>query len=98
MTVEVARPGHLQPFPKPVPHVLCSPPALGTRAEDMDQLVACIHGKLPLLTCTLQLREEFKQEVAGTAGLLYVDDPNWPGIGVVRYAPRSAGQSFDDPA
>uniref|UniRef100_A0A8D1AUM6 Pyridoxal-dependent decarboxylase domain-containing protein 1 n=1 Tax=Sus scrofa TaxID=9823 RepID=A0A8D1AUM6_PIG len=59
--------------------------ALGTRAEDMDQLVACIHGKLPLLTCTLQLREEFKQEVAGTAGLLYVDDPNWPGIGVVRY-------------
>uniref|UniRef100_A0A8D1PNC9 Pyridoxal-dependent decarboxylase domain-containing protein 1 n=1 Tax=Sus scrofa TaxID=9823 RepID=A0A8D1PNC9_PIG len=59
--------------------------ALGTRAEDMDQLVACIHGKLPLLTCMLQLREEFKQEVAGTAGLLYVDDPNWPGIGVVRY-------------
>uniref|UniRef100_A0A8D0Q0C2 Pyridoxal-dependent decarboxylase domain-containing protein 1 n=1 Tax=Sus scrofa TaxID=9823 RepID=A0A8D0Q0C2_PIG len=67
--------------------------ALGTRAEDMDQLVACIHGKLPLLTCTLQLREEFKQEVAGTAGLLYVDDPNWPGIGVVRYAPRSAGRT-----
>lgn len=51
----------------------------------MDQLVACVQSKLPVLTCTLQLREEFKQEVTGMAGLLYVDDPNWPGIGVVRY-------------
>uniref|UniRef100_A0A286XRK4 Pyridoxal-dependent decarboxylase domain-containing protein 1 n=1 Tax=Cavia porcellus TaxID=10141 RepID=A0A286XRK4_CAVPO len=59
--------------------------ALGTQGEDVDQLVACIQSKLPVLTCTLQLREEFKQEVEGTAGLLYVDDPNWPGIGVVRY-------------
>nr|XP_054098558.1 pyridoxal-dependent decarboxylase domain-containing protein 1 isoform X3 [Callithrix jacchus]XP_054098559.1 pyridoxal-dependent decarboxylase domain-containing protein 1 isoform X3 [Callithrix jacchus] len=58
---------------------------LGTRGEDVDQLVACIQSKLPVLSCTLQLREEFKQEVEGTAGLLYVDDPNWPGIGVVRY-------------
>lgn len=51
----------------------------------MDQLVACIRSKLPVLTCTLQLREEFKQEVTGTAGLLHVEDPNWPGIGAVRY-------------
>uniref|UniRef100_A0A8C0DAC1 Pyridoxal-dependent decarboxylase domain-containing protein 1 n=1 Tax=Balaenoptera musculus TaxID=9771 RepID=A0A8C0DAC1_BALMU len=58
---------------------------LGTRGEDVDQLAACIQSKLPVLTCTLQLREEFKQEVTATAGLLYVDDPNWPGIGVVRY-------------
>ncbi|ELW67676.1 Pyridoxal-dependent decarboxylase domain-containing protein 1 [Tupaia chinensis] len=58
---------------------------LGTRGEDVDQLVACVQSKLPVLTCTLQLREEFKQEVEATAGLLYVDDPNWPGIGVVRY-------------
>lgn len=58
---------------------------LGTRGEDVDQLVACIEGKLPVMTCTLQLREEFKQEVTRTAGLLHVDDPNWPGIGVVRY-------------
>uniref|UniRef100_A0A0D9R6W5 Pyridoxal-dependent decarboxylase domain-containing protein 1 n=1 Tax=Chlorocebus sabaeus TaxID=60711 RepID=A0A0D9R6W5_CHLSB len=58
---------------------------LGTRGEDVDQLVACIESKLPVLSSTLQLREEFKQEVEATAGLLYVDDPNWPGIGVVRY-------------
>lgn len=58
---------------------------LGTRGEDVDQLVDCIRSRLPVLTCTLQMREVFKQEVTGTAGLLYVDDPNWPGIGVVRY-------------
>lgn len=58
---------------------------LGTRGEDVDQLVSCIQSRLPVLTCTLQLREEFKQEVTATAGLLHVDDPNWPGIGVVRY-------------
>ncbi|XP_038184557.1 pyridoxal-dependent decarboxylase domain-containing protein 1 isoform X3 [Arvicola amphibius] len=58
---------------------------LGTQGEDVDQLVTCIQSKLPVLTCTLQLREEFRQEVEGTPGLLYVDDPNWPGIGVVRY-------------
>nr|KAF6441825.1 pyridoxal dependent decarboxylase domain containing 1 [Rousettus aegyptiacus] len=64
---------------------LATAAGLGTRGEDVDQLVACIQSQLPVLTCTLQLREEFKQEVTGTAGLLYVDDPNWPGIGVVRY-------------
>ncbi|KAK2494750.1 hypothetical protein MC885_001985, partial [Smutsia gigantea] len=58
---------------------------LGTRGEDVDELVACLRSKLPVLTCTLQLREEFKQEVTGTAGLLHVEDPNWPGIGAVRY-------------
>ncbi|KAM6156153.1 pyridoxal-dependent decarboxylase domain-containing protein 1 [Rhynchocyon petersi] len=66
---------------------------LGTQVEDVDQLVACIKSKLPVLTCTLQLREEFRQEVEATAGLLYVDDPNWPGIGVVRYEHASDDKS-----
>lgn len=51
----------------------------------MDQLAGCLQSRLPLLSCTLQLREEFRQEVTATPGLLHVDDPNWPGIGVVRY-------------
>lgn len=58
---------------------------LGTQTDDVDRLVACIEAELPLLVCTLRLRDEFRQEVEATAGLLYVDDPNWPGIGVVRY-------------
>ncbi|XP_049624239.1 pyridoxal-dependent decarboxylase domain-containing protein 1 isoform X2 [Suncus etruscus] len=58
---------------------------LGTQADDVDRLVGCIEHRLPLLTCTLRLRAEFRQEVMATPGLCYVDDPNWPGIGVVRY-------------
>lgn len=66
--------------------------------------MACAQSKLPVLTCTLQLREEFKQEVTATAGLLHVDDPNWPGIGVVRYVfvplgrTETVGVSFCGPA
>ena len=86
-----------QPFLKRFPAILCTCPVLGTRGEDVDQLVACVQSKLPVLTCTLQLREEFKQEVEATAGLLYVDDPNWPGIGVVRYG-KTEGESFCEPA
>ena len=86
-----------QPFLKRFPDILCMCPVLGMRGEDVDQLVACIQSKLPVLTCTLQLREEFKQEVEATAGLLYVDDPNWPGIGVVRYGKTMSG-SFCEPA
>lgn len=41
--------------------------------------------KLPVLTSTLQLREEFAQEVKRTVGLLYTEDLSWPGLGVVRY-------------
>ncbi|KAG8513481.1 Pyridoxal-dependent decarboxylase domain-containing protein 1 [Galemys pyrenaicus] len=71
--------------------------AAGTRGEDVEQLAACVQSKLPVLTCTLQLREEFKRDVMAMAGLLYVDDPNWPGIGVVRYGqglPRDASFSL----
>lgn len=41
--------------------------------------------KIPVLTSTLQLREEFEQEVRRTVGLLYIEDLSWPGLGVVRY-------------
>lgn len=74
------------PLRKHISHIPRLFSGLGTRGEDVDQLVDCIRSRLPVLTCTLQMREVFKQEVTGTAGLLYVDDPNWPGIGVVRYA------------
>ncbi|XP_038618408.1 pyridoxal-dependent decarboxylase domain-containing protein 1 isoform X2 [Tachyglossus aculeatus] len=58
---------------------------LGTRGEDIDKLVACLKTKIPILICTLQLKEEFKLEVERTAGLSHVEDLSWPGLGVVRY-------------
>uniref|UniRef100_A0A4W3HXH5 Pyridoxal-dependent decarboxylase domain-containing protein 1 n=1 Tax=Callorhinchus milii TaxID=7868 RepID=A0A4W3HXH5_CALMI len=58
---------------------------LGTKSENVDQVVECLQGKIPILNSTLQLREEFKQEVYQTAGLTHIEDLNWPGLGVVRY-------------
>ncbi|XP_026546233.1 pyridoxal-dependent decarboxylase domain-containing protein 1 isoform X1 [Notechis scutatus] len=58
---------------------------LGTEVQDVDQLMDCLKMKVPVLNCTLQLREEFEQEVKRTVGLSYVEDFTWPGLGVVRY-------------
>ncbi|XP_029432297.1 pyridoxal-dependent decarboxylase domain-containing protein 1 isoform X2 [Rhinatrema bivittatum] len=65
---------------------------LGTRSDDVDQLVDCLQGKIPVLTSTLLLKEEFKQEVERTAGLLYIEDLSWPGLGVLRYEGSSDDQ------
>ncbi|XP_072838515.2 pyridoxal-dependent decarboxylase domain-containing protein 1 [Pogona vitticeps] len=58
---------------------------LGTEVQDVDQLVDCLKMKVPVLRCTLQLRDDFEQEVKRTVGLSYVEDFSWPGLGVVRY-------------
>ncbi|XP_069066321.1 pyridoxal-dependent decarboxylase domain-containing protein 1 isoform X2 [Pleurodeles waltl] len=58
---------------------------LGTTAEDIDQLVGCLKAKIPVLTCTLHMREEFRQEVNQTARLSYIEDVTWPGLGVLRF-------------
>uniref|UniRef100_U3FX57 Pyridoxal-dependent decarboxylase domain-containing protein 1 n=1 Tax=Micrurus fulvius TaxID=8637 RepID=U3FX57_MICFL len=66
---------------------------LGTEVQDVDQLMDCLKMKVPVLNCTLQLREEFEQEVKRTVGLSYVEDFTWPGLGVVRYK----GQNEETP-
>uniref|UniRef100_A0A8C0FI31 Pyridoxal-dependent decarboxylase domain-containing protein 1 n=1 Tax=Bubo bubo TaxID=30461 RepID=A0A8C0FI31_BUBBB len=66
---------------------------LGTEIQDVDQLVDCLKMKIPVLTSTLQLREEFEQEVRRTVGLLYIEDLSWPGLGVVRYNYHSDGKN-----
>ncbi|XP_050173089.1 pyridoxal-dependent decarboxylase domain-containing protein 1 isoform X1 [Myiozetetes cayanensis] len=68
---------------------------LGTEIQDIDQLVDCLKMKIPVLTSTLQLREEFEQEVRRTVGLLYIEDLGWPGLGVVRYNYHSDEKSDD---
>ncbi|CAM5143413.1 unnamed protein product [Eretmochelys imbricata] len=68
---------------------------LGTEVQDVDQLVDCLKMKIPILTCTLQLREEFEQEVKRTVGLSYIEDLSWPGLGVVRYEYNSDGKKDD---
>ncbi|NXA52260.1 PDXD1 protein, partial [Nothocercus julius] len=68
---------------------------LGTEIQDVDQLVDCLKMKIPVLTSTLQLREEFEQEVKRTVGLVYVEELSWPGLGVVRYSYHSDGKNDD---
>ncbi|XP_063286383.1 pyridoxal-dependent decarboxylase domain-containing protein 1 isoform X1 [Pelobates fuscus] len=58
---------------------------LGTTAEDIEHLVQCINVKIPIIQNTLQLREEFRLEVERIAGLLYIVDYSWAGLGVLRY-------------
>ncbi|XP_078097011.1 pyridoxal-dependent decarboxylase domain-containing protein 1 isoform X2 [Mustelus asterias] len=58
---------------------------LNTTPEHVDQLAECLKAKIPILIGTLQLRDEFKQEVYQTAGLTYIEDLSWPGLGTVRY-------------
>ncbi|XP_067912334.1 pyridoxal-dependent decarboxylase domain-containing protein 1 isoform X5 [Heterodontus francisci] len=58
---------------------------LNTTPEHVDQLAECLKAKIPILISTLQFREEFKQEVYRTAGLTYIEDLSWPGLGAIRY-------------
>ncbi|XP_010718024.1 pyridoxal-dependent decarboxylase domain-containing protein 1 isoform X2 [Meleagris gallopavo] len=69
---------------------------LGTEIQDVDQLVDCLKMKIPVLTSTLRLREEFEQEVRRTVGLLYIEDLSWPGLGIVRYNYHSDGKNDDN--
>uniref|UniRef100_A0A8C5JQU8 Pyridoxal-dependent decarboxylase domain-containing protein 1 n=1 Tax=Junco hyemalis TaxID=40217 RepID=A0A8C5JQU8_JUNHY len=68
---------------------------LGTEIQDIDHLVDCLKMKIPVLTSTLQLREEFEQEVRRTVSLLYIEDLGWPGLGVVRYNYHSDEKNDD---
>ncbi|NP_001086603.1 pyridoxal-dependent decarboxylase domain-containing protein 1 [Xenopus laevis] len=65
---------------------------LGTTAEDVEQLVACLRMKIPVLENTLRLKEEFRQEVERIAGLSYINDYSWAGLGVLRYEQFSEEQ------
>ncbi|XP_075422236.1 pyridoxal-dependent decarboxylase domain-containing protein 1 isoform X2 [Ascaphus truei] len=58
---------------------------LGTSGGDVDHLLECLKSKIPVLQNTLQLKEEFRQEVDRIAGLSYVVDYSWAGLGVLRY-------------
>ncbi|XP_066545429.1 pyridoxal-dependent decarboxylase domain-containing protein 1 isoform X2 [Amia ocellicauda] len=62
---------------------------LGTREEDVDILVDRLQEKVPLLSSTLKLRQDFQEEVYRTPTLIYIEDLSWPGLGAVRYKSSS---------
>lgn len=62
--------------------------ALGTQDSDVAMLVEKLAEMVPVLSCTLRFRLDFREEVLQHACLSYIEDLSWPGLGAVRYEPR----------
>ncbi|XP_043090848.1 pyridoxal-dependent decarboxylase domain-containing protein 1 isoform X2 [Puntigrus tetrazona] len=62
--------------------------ALGTQENDVAALVEKLGEMIPVLSCTLRFRQDFKDEVLQQASLTYIEDQSWPGLGSVRFEPR----------
>lgn len=62
---------------------------LGTQENDVAALVEKLGEMIPVLSCTLRFRQDFKDEVLQQASLSYIEDQSWPGLGGVRYDPRT---------
>ncbi|XP_062874851.1 pyridoxal-dependent decarboxylase domain-containing protein 1 [Trichomycterus rosablanca] len=69
--------------------------ALGTQQEDVTVLVERLSDLIPVLSSTLRLRHDFREEVLQYSPLTYVDDPTWAGLGAVRYESRRADLGED---
>uniref|UniRef100_A0A671MRJ6 Pyridoxal-dependent decarboxylase domain-containing protein 1 n=1 Tax=Sinocyclocheilus anshuiensis TaxID=1608454 RepID=A0A671MRJ6_9TELE len=69
--------------------------ALGTQENDVAALVDKLGEMIPVLSCTLRFRQDFKDEVLQQASLLYIEDQSWPGLGGVRYEARTTDLDED---
>ncbi|KAJ8363875.1 hypothetical protein SKAU_G00127060 [Synaphobranchus kaupii] len=61
----------------------------GTQEGDVDTLVEKLGEMVPLLSSTLRLRQDFREEVYRHTALTYIEDLSWPGLGIIRYEPSS---------
>ncbi|KAF4115952.1 pyridoxal-dependent decarboxylase domain-containing protein 1 isoform X2 [Onychostoma macrolepis] len=69
--------------------------ALGTQENDVAALVEKLGEMIPVLSCTLRFRQDFKDEVLQQASLSYIEDQSWSGLGGVRYEPRTTDLDED---
>lgn len=56
----------------------------GTQEGDVDALVEQLGEMVPLLSSTLRLRQDFREEAYRHTALTYLEDLTWPGLGVIR--------------
>lgn len=56
----------------------------GTQEGDVDMLVEKLGEMVPLLSSTLRLRQDFREEVYRHSALRYIEDLSWPGLGIIR--------------
>ncbi|XP_071375190.1 pyridoxal-dependent decarboxylase domain-containing protein 1 [Centroberyx affinis] len=65
---------------------------LGTQQGDVEALVERLSELVSVLSSTMCLRQDFREEAHRHApSLRYVEDLSWPGLGAVRYEPQSEG-------
>ncbi|KAI5629467.1 pyridoxal-dependent decarboxylase domain-containing protein 1 isoform X1 [Silurus asotus] len=62
--------------------------ALGTQQADVAALADKLAEMIPVLSATLRLRPDFREEVLQYATLTYIEDLSWAGLGAVRYEPK----------
>lgn len=64
---------------------MSSCPVLGTEQEDIDSLVAKLSELVSVMSSTLSLRQDFREEAhRHSPSLIYVEELSWPGLGAVR--------------
>lgn len=60
-------------------------PVLGTEQEDIDRLVEKLSELVSVISSTLSLRQDFREEIRRhSPSLVYVEELSWPGLGAVR--------------
>lgn len=58
---------------------------LGTQQQDVEDLVEKLTELVPVMSSTLCLRQDFREETHRHSPMLkYVEELSWPGLGVVR--------------
>ncbi|XP_070703694.1 pyridoxal-dependent decarboxylase domain-containing protein 1 [Pempheris klunzingeri] len=65
---------------------------LGTQQEDVEDLVEKLSELVPMMSSTMCLRQDFREEThRHSRSLRYIEELSWPGLGVVRYEPQAEG-------
>ncbi|KAM6965927.1 LOW QUALITY PROTEIN: pyridoxal-dependent decarboxylase domain-containing protein 1 [Tautogolabrus adspersus] len=65
---------------------------LGTQQEDIESLVGKLSELVQLVSSTISLRLNFREETQRHSPMLkYIEDLSWPGLGAVRYEPQAEG-------
>ncbi|XP_072298408.1 pyridoxal-dependent decarboxylase domain-containing protein 1 [Eucyclogobius newberryi] len=65
---------------------------LGTQPEDVQRLVDTLTELIPLLSSTVALRQDFREQALRLRHTLtYLEERDWAGLGAVRYEPEPEG-------
>ncbi|XP_067427146.1 pyridoxal-dependent decarboxylase domain-containing protein 1 isoform X1 [Thunnus thynnus] len=65
---------------------------LGTQQEDVEDLVEKLLELVPVMSSTMSLRQDFREEThRHSPSLRYMEELSWPGLGAVQYEPQAEG-------